>query len=61
MAFRAGPPHHGAPARCVFAATLALGYDRAAMIQMFHVTKAYPGDPPVLVDINLDIEKGEFV
>jgi cell division transport system ATP-binding protein len=31
------------------------------MIQMFHVTKAYPGDPPVLVDINLDIEKGEFV
>ncbi len=28
---------------------------------MFHVTKAYPGDPPVLVDINLDIEKGEFV
>jgi cell division transport system ATP-binding protein len=31
------------------------------MIQMFHVTKAYPGDPPVLMDINLDIEKGEFV
>ncbi len=31
------------------------------MIQMFHVTKAYPGDPPVLLDINLDIEKGEFV
>jgi cell division transport system ATP-binding protein len=31
------------------------------MIQMFHVTKAYTGDPPVLVDINLDIEKGEFV
>ncbi len=28
---------------------------------MFHVTKAYPGDPPVLVDINLDIQKGEFV
>lgn len=31
------------------------------MIQMFHVTKSYPGDPPVLVDINLDIDKGEFV
>jgi len=31
------------------------------MIQMFHVTKAYPGDPPVLSDISLDIEKGEFV
>ncbi len=31
------------------------------MIQMFHVTKAYPGDPPTLVDINLDIGKAEFV
>jgi cell division transport system ATP-binding protein len=31
------------------------------MIQMFHVTKSYPGDPPVLVDINLDVQKGEFV
>ena len=31
------------------------------MIQMFHVTKAYPGDPPALVDINLTVEKGEFV
>jgi cell division transport system ATP-binding protein len=31
------------------------------MIQMFHVTKAYPGDPPVLVDVNLTVEKGEFV
>ncbi len=28
---------------------------------MFHVTKSYPGDPPVLVDLNLDVEKGEFV
>ena len=28
---------------------------------MFHVTKAYPGDPPVLTDINLDVQKGEFV
>jgi cell division transport system ATP-binding protein len=31
------------------------------MIQMFHVTKAYSTDPPVLVDINLDVQKGEFV
>lgn len=31
------------------------------MIQMFHVYKAYPGDPPVLSDINLSVEKGEFV
>jgi cell division transport system ATP-binding protein len=31
------------------------------MIQMFHVTKAYPGDPPVLTDLNLGIEKAEFV
>ncbi|WP_375767249.1 cell division ATP-binding protein FtsE [Archangium gephyra] len=31
------------------------------MIQMFHVYKAYPGDPPVLSDINLHVQKGEFV
>ncbi|MCY1042527.1 cell division ATP-binding protein FtsE [Corallococcus sp. bb12-1] len=31
------------------------------MIQFFHVYKAYPGDPPVLQDINLNVEKGEFV
>jgi cell division transport system ATP-binding protein len=31
------------------------------MIQMFHVTKAYQGDPPVLTDINLEIGKAEFV
>ncbi len=31
------------------------------MIQMFHVSKAYPGDAPVLNDINLDIDKAEFV
>ncbi len=31
------------------------------MIQMFHVTKAYPGDAPALTDINLHVEKGEFV
>jgi len=28
---------------------------------MFHVSKAYPGDPPVLTDINLEIGKAEFV
>jgi cell division transport system ATP-binding protein len=31
------------------------------MIQMFHVYKAYPGDPPTLSDINLHVRKGEFV
>jgi len=31
------------------------------MIQFFHVYKAYPGDPPSLLDINLTIGKGEFV
>jgi cell division transport system ATP-binding protein len=31
------------------------------MIEMFHVTKAYPGDPPVLSDVNLRVEKGEFL
>lgn len=31
------------------------------MIQMFHVFKAYPGDPPSLSDINLHVRKGEFV
>lgn len=31
------------------------------MIQMFHVYKAYPGDPPSLSDINLHVHKGEFV
>lgn len=31
------------------------------MIQMFHVYKAYPGDPPSLSDINLTIGKGEFI
>src|SRR5688500_10898828 len=33
----------------------------AAMIQLFHVYKSYPGDPPVLSDINLHVQKGEFV
>ena len=31
------------------------------MIQLFHVKKSYPGDAPVLDDITLRIEKGEFV
>ncbi len=31
------------------------------MIQLFHVYKAYGQDSPALVDINLEIEKGEFV
>ncbi len=31
------------------------------MIQIFHVTKEYPGDGPALQDVSLDIEKGEFV
>ncbi|HUJ26565.1 MAG TPA: cell division ATP-binding protein FtsE [Myxococcales bacterium] len=30
------------------------------MIQLFHVKKAYPGDAPVLDDITLRVEKGEF-
>jgi cell division transport system ATP-binding protein len=31
------------------------------MIQMFHVYKTYPGDPPALADVNLHVRKGEFV
>lgn len=31
------------------------------VIQMFHVSKSFGTDPPTLVDINLDIAKGEFV
>lgn len=31
------------------------------MIEMFHVTKSYPGDPPVLSDVNLRVDKGEFL
>ncbi|MBI3180895.1 MAG: cell division ATP-binding protein FtsE [Myxococcales bacterium] len=31
------------------------------MIQMFHVYKAYPGDPPALSDVNLHVRKGEFL
>jgi cell division transport system ATP-binding protein len=31
------------------------------VIQLFHVTKEYPGDGPALQDVTLAIEKGEFV
>ena len=31
------------------------------MIQLFHVKKIYPGDPPVLDDITLRVHKGEFI
>ncbi|MEM6733539.1 MAG: cell division ATP-binding protein FtsE [Myxococcota bacterium] len=31
------------------------------MIQLFHVYKSYGQDAPALVDINLEIEKGDFV
>jgi cell division transport system ATP-binding protein len=31
------------------------------VIQLFHVTKEYPGDAPALQDVTLTIEKGEFV
>ena len=31
------------------------------MIQLFHVYKSYGQDSPALVDINLEIDKGEFV
>ena len=31
------------------------------MIQLFHVTKRYGADPPILNDVTLNVEKGEFV
>jgi len=31
------------------------------VIQLFHVKKSYPGDAPVLDDITVRVEKGEFV
>ena len=31
------------------------------MIQLFHVTKSYPGDPPALSDVSFQVGKGEFV
>jgi cell division transport system ATP-binding protein len=31
------------------------------LIQLFHVTKEYPGEPPALYDVTLEVEKGEFV
>ncbi len=30
------------------------------MIQLFHVTKEYPGEPPALSDVTLHVTKGEF-
>ena len=31
------------------------------MIELFHVTKEYPGDAPALSDVTVSVEKGEFV
>jgi cell division transport system ATP-binding protein len=31
------------------------------VIQLFHVTKEYPGEAPALQDVTLSVEKGEFV
>ena len=31
------------------------------MIELFHVTKEYPGEPPALSDVTLAVAKGEFV
>jgi cell division transport system ATP-binding protein len=31
------------------------------MIELFHVTKEYPGEPPALSDVTLAVQKGEFV
>jgi cell division transport system ATP-binding protein len=31
------------------------------VIQLFHVTKEYPGDGPALQDVTLTVERGEFV
>lgn len=31
------------------------------MIQLFHVTKEYPGESPALQDVTVTVEKGEFV
>jgi cell division transport system ATP-binding protein len=31
------------------------------VIELFHVTKEYPGDGPALQDVSLEIQKGEFV
>jgi cell division transport system ATP-binding protein len=31
------------------------------VIQLFHVTKEYPGDGPALQDVTLEVDKGEFV
>jgi cell division transport system ATP-binding protein len=31
------------------------------MIQLYHVTKEYPGEPPAISDLTLHVQKGEFV
>jgi cell division transport system ATP-binding protein len=31
------------------------------VIQLFHVTKEYPGDGPALQDVSLEVRRGEFV
>ena len=31
------------------------------MIQLYHATKVYPGDPPALNDVSLQVERGEFL
>jgi len=31
------------------------------VIELFHVTKEYPGDAPALSDVTVSVEKGEFV
>jgi cell division transport system ATP-binding protein len=31
------------------------------VIELFHVFKAFPGDPPVLSDVTLHVDKGEFI
>jgi len=33
----------------------------AAVIQLRKVKKVYPGDPPVLQDVTLKVDKGEFI
>src|SRR5256885_12522735 len=37
------------------------GWRLRPLIQLFHVTKRWSNDPPVLDDVTLQVEKGEFV
>ncbi len=37
------------------------GAEAPRMIQLFHVQKEDPGEPPALSDVTLEIDKGEFV